>query len=66
MKINKIKELTDEELRDRIEEETLNYTKMKLTHTISPLESGADLKKARQFVARMKTELRQRELSNKE
>ena len=63
MKASQIKELTNDELVDKIEEETLNYTKMRLTQAISPLESPAELGKSRKMIARLKTELRARELA---
>ena len=63
MKANQIKELTDEELVDRIESESLDYTKMRLSHAITPLESPAKLAQSRKSVARLKTELRARELA---
>jgi len=63
MKASELKELTLEELTEKIQEESINYTKMKLTHAISPLESPAKIKEARREVARMKTELRARELA---
>ena len=63
MKANQIKELTVEELQDKIEVEGLNYTKMRLSHAITPLESPAKLAESRKFIARLKTELRARELA---
>jgi large subunit ribosomal protein L29 len=63
MKASQIKELTNDELVDKIEEETLSYTKMRLTQAISPLESPAVLAQTRKMIARLKTELRARELA---
>ena len=37
---------------------------MKLNHQVTPLESPSQIKIARRDIARMKTELRQRELNN--
>ncbi|MFY0674561.1 MAG: 50S ribosomal protein L29 [Bacteroidia bacterium] len=63
MKASQIKELTVEELQDKIAEENLNYTKMRLSHAITPLESPAKLAQTRKIIARLKTELRARELA---
>ena len=42
-----------------------NYKNMVLNHAISPLENPSQIKKLRRTIARMKTELRERELNNK-
>ena len=65
MKINEIREMTTAELAERLETQVANYTTMKFNHTISPLEDNSQIKKARRDIARMKSELRSREL-NKE
>jgi len=64
MKIAEIKELNTKELRERIETETVNLEQKKINHSISPLDSPAVITKARKDLARMKTEMRQRELKN--
>ena len=63
MKINEIKELETKELAERIETEVDKYNRMKLNHSITPLENPSLIKAARRDIARMKTELRQRELN---
>lgn len=63
MKANELRELTLEELSTKIEEEVVLYTKMRLTHAISPLENPSKITEARRGVARLKTELRARELA---
>ena len=65
MKIAEIKEMTTNELVERVEAETANYNHMVNNHSISPLENPAQIKQLRRTIARMKTELRQRELNNK-
>ena len=65
MKIAEIKEMTTNDLVERVEAEVANYNQMVLNHAISPLENPAQIKQLRRTIARMKTELRQREL-NKE
>ena len=63
MKIKEIKELTTEELVERIQTEVGNYSQMKLNHAVTPLENPSQIKAARRDIARMKTELHQRELN---
>jgi large subunit ribosomal protein L29 len=63
MKIAEIREIPTNELAERIETEVANYNQMVLNHAISPLENPAQIKAARRTIARMKSELRQRELN---
>ena len=63
MKIKELKELETKELAERIETEVAKYNQMKLNHNITPLENPSQIKAARRDIARMKTELRQRELN---
>ena len=63
MKIAEIREIATNELAERIETEVANYNQMVLNHSISPLENHAQIKQLRRTIARMKAELRQRELN---
>ena len=63
MKIAEIREIATNELAERIQTEVANYNQMVLNHSISPLENPAQIKKLRRTIARMKAELRQRELN---
>ena len=63
MKIKEVKELETKDLVERIESEVAKYNQMKLNHAITPLENPSGIKVARRDIARMKTELRQRELN---
>ena len=63
MKIKELKELETKELVERIETEVAKYNQMKLNHNITPLENPSLIKATRRDIARMKTELRQRELN---
>jgi large subunit ribosomal protein L29 len=62
MKQEVINELSTEELKERLEEEQKQYTKLKLNHAVSPLENPNKITDYRKTIARMKTELRKREL----
>ena len=63
MKIAEIREIATNELAERIQTEVANYNQMVLNHSISPLENPAQIKKLSRTIARMKAELRQRELN---
>ena len=63
MKINEVKELDAQALAEKLEAAKAQLQQMKLNHTIAPLENPSQIKAARREIARMKTELRQRELN---
>ena len=63
MKIAEIREIATNELAERIEAEVANYNQMVLNHSISPLDNPEQIKQLRRTIARMKSELRQRELN---
>ncbi|MCX4288989.1 MAG: 50S ribosomal protein L29 [Duncaniella sp.] len=65
MKKEEIKELSLQDLRDRLVEMEKEYAQLKINHEISPLDSPAKITHARKMIARVKTELRQRELNTK-
>ncbi|MBR5297599.1 MAG: 50S ribosomal protein L29 [Parabacteroides sp.] len=65
MKTAEIKELSTKELAERIDAEVAAYEQKVINHSISPCENPAQIKQQRRMIARMKTELRQRELNNK-
>ena len=62
MKQQVIKELSTDELHERLEEEMKKLNKLKLNHAVSPLENPNQLKEVRKDIARMKTEVRKRQL----
>ncbi|MDD4142604.1 MAG: 50S ribosomal protein L29 [Bacteroidales bacterium] len=62
MKQQVIKELSTSELVEKLEEWENQLIRMNLNHSISPLENPSKIKVYRRAVARMKTELRRREL----
>ncbi len=61
MKTREIKELTNKELQERMDVEKEHLTRLKLNHTISPLDNPMQIKVVRRNIARFATELRQRE-----
>ena len=65
MNKEEIKELSTQDLKDRLEEMEKAYLQQKINHSISPLDNPAKITQDRKMIARVKTELRQRELNNK-
>ena len=65
MKIAEIKDLTTPELKERLEVEVKAYEQRKINHSISPLDNPSLITRARKEIARMKTELRWREINKK-
>ncbi len=63
MKIKEVKDIETKELVEKIENAQAALDTMKLNHQISPLENPSQIKAARRDIARMKTELRSRELN---
>ena len=60
MKTSEIKELSGAEIQERIDAEKENLNRMKLNHTVSPIENSSEIKKSRRDIARMLTILRQK------
>ena len=65
MKIAEIREMSTNDLLERVQAEMANYQQLVLNHSISPLDNPSQIRQLRRTIARMKTELRQRELNNK-
>ena len=63
MKIREIKELNTNEVQERIDAERERLTRLKLNHAISPLDNPLQIKEVRRTIARLATELRQREIN---
>jgi len=63
MKTREIKELNNKEIQERMEVETSHLDRLKLNHSISPLDNPLQIKEVRRTVARLATELRQREIN---
>ena len=64
MKISEVREMSVADLRDRIAVEKANLDTMRINHAISPLEDTSKFKKTRQDIARMMTDLAEKEKQN--
>ena len=65
MKKAELKELTVKELQERLEVAEKEYVQQKINHSISPLDNPLKIRADRRMIARMTTELRERELNTK-
>jgi len=63
MKTSEIKELSNQELLERIDNEKTSLVRMKLNHAISPLENPQKIKESRRTIARLLTEKHKREMN---
>jgi large subunit ribosomal protein L29 len=64
MKNSEIKELTTAEIIEKISITREELIRMKLNHTVNPLENPVKIRFTRKDVARLNTELRNRQLEN--
>lgn len=55
-----IRDMSLEDLNDRISDESLQFKKKKFAHAVSPLDNPLELKWRRRDIARLKTELTRR------
>jgi len=65
MEYSEIKELTAKELLEKLENEREHLVRMKLNHTVSPLDNPNKIRESKKVIARLKTEIHKRELENK-
>ena len=63
MKMTELKELELKDLVEKLETTELKLQQLQLNHPIAPLENPSQIKAVRRDIARMKTELRLRELN---
>lgn len=64
MKLAEIKQLTTAELQERLVAQQKEYEQKCINHAVSPLDKPSDIRQMRRDIARMKTILSERELSN--
>lgn len=64
MKKEEIKELSTADLTERLAQMEREYLQLTVNHAVSPLDNPAKITADRRMIARVKTELRRRELQN--
>jgi large subunit ribosomal protein L29 len=62
MKQNDIAQMSTTDLQARIAEENGILAKLELNHAVSPIENPMKIRYSRRTIARLKTELRKREI----
>ena len=65
MKKEEIREMSTVDLKDRLQQMEKEYLQQRANHAVTPLDNTAKITADRRSIARVKTELRQRELNNK-
>jgi large subunit ribosomal protein L29 len=60
--VTSIKDLSEADLKARIQEDELRLKKLEFAHAITPLENPMSIRSLRKDLARLKTMLRQRQL----
>lgn len=63
MKPSEIKELSTQEIVERIDDFKKVLTRMRLNHAVSPLENPNKMGETKKDIARLKTELRARQIN---
>ena len=61
--IKSIKEMTDADLKARIQEDEMRLKKLEFAHAITPLENPMSIRALRKDLARLKTELKNKSLA---
>ena len=61
-KQDEIRELPEKDLIERMDAEIIELNQLQINHTITPLDNSGLIKEKRRDIARIKTELRAREL----
>ena len=58
--VNSLKDLNEQDLKARIQEDELRLKKLEFAHAISPLENPMSIRSLRKDIARLKTALGQK------
>jgi large subunit ribosomal protein L29 len=62
---NSLKQMSEVDLKSKIEEDELRIKKLKFAHAVSPLENPMSIRDVRKDLARLKTQLRTKQLGSK-
>ena len=58
-----LKDMSDTDLKERIQEDEMRLKKLEFAHAISPLENPMSIRSLRKDLARLKTELQKRAMA---
>ena len=59
--VNSLKNMSEQDIKSRIQEDELRLKKLKFAHAVSPLENPMSIRDVRRDLARTKTELRKKQ-----
>jgi large subunit ribosomal protein L29 len=65
MKSSEIRELSVKELEERLENEESMLVRLRMNHAVSPLDNPNKIVETRRNIARLKTEVRARQIEEK-
>lgn len=65
-KQEELRELSDKDLKERLDSEVMELSQLRINHTITPLDNSGLIKEKRRQIARIHTEVRSRELKKEE
>ncbi len=63
MKVSELNDLSIKELEEKLENEQTFIVKQRINHAVSPLDNPLKMRETRKNIARIKTVLRQKQLS---
>jgi len=61
--VNSVKEMNEQDLRARIQEDEMRLKKLEFAHAITPLENPMSIRALRKDLARLKTALKSKQLA---
>lgn len=61
MKNSEIRALSIDELKNKLEAEVENYSRLKFAHSLTPIENPLKIRETRRLIARINTEIRVKE-----
>lgn len=64
LKREDLNQLSNEDLQQRLHDDSQHLTKLRFTHAVNPIDNPAQLRAIRREIARLKTEIRKRELAS--
>jgi len=59
--VKSLREMSEADLKSKIEEDELRIKKLKFAHAVSPLENPMSIRDVRKDLARLKTELKKKQ-----
>jgi large subunit ribosomal protein L29 len=60
--LNSVRQMSDDDLKAKIQEDELRLKKLGFAHAVSPLENPMSIRGVRKDLSRLKTELKKRQL----